>query len=56
MLIGYLVSGLLGGLFAATSCLALGHPAVLVILAYSLFGVLGMVGFGLVAEGHASQG
>jgi len=55
MLMGYLLSGVTGGLVAAGGGMALGHPALMVLLLYSGFGILAMIGFGLIAEGNTTQ-
>ena len=56
MLMGYLLSGIAGGVVAAAGSLALGHPALMALLLYSLCGILAMMGFGLVAEAKSPRG
>ena len=55
MVMGYLLSGIGGGLVAAGSALALGHPVLMVVMLYSVFGILAMAGFGLVADRRTAR-
>lgn len=56
MMMGYLLSGVAGGLVAAGGGLLLGHPALMVLLLYSVFGILAMICFGLIADARLVQG
>jgi len=47
LLIGYLASGVVGGVAVATAVAMMGHSLVAVLLSYSLSGVLAMVGLAL---------
>lgn len=55
MVMGYLLSGIAGGLLAAGGGLLLGHPALIVLLLYSLCGIVAMIGFGLFADGQTAS-
>lgn len=56
MLIGYLVSGIVGGLAVAAIAMTFGNPGMLVVMIYSVAGLAAMVGFGVVALRPSSRG
>jgi hypothetical protein len=46
-MLGYVLTGVAGGLAAAAGSLVMGYTVMVVILLYSLFGILAMIGFGV---------
>lgn len=55
MVIGYLVSGIGGGLLAAASAVTFADPGLMVVGIYTLSGFVAMLGFGLVAQPHSAR-